>query len=72
VLKGPRAREVSVLFLQHAVESIWLAVKDLIDPAQPTDVRQFTLTFLRNLIFGQVRQLRSNPQIQNMSHVWSF
>ena len=45
------------LILQHAVESIWLTIKDLIEPSQPAEVRQFTLTFLRNLIFGQVCSL---------------
>ena len=31
-----------------------MAIKDLIEPSQPTEVRHYALTFIRNLIYGQV------------------
>ena len=40
---------------KHAVQAIWLAIKDLIVPSQPTEVRHAALVFTRALISGQVR-----------------
>lgn len=39
---------------QHAVETIWLAVRDLLEPSQPVEVRHTCLSFLKALIYGQV------------------
>jgi len=39
---------------EHAVQAIWLAIKDLIVPSQPTEVRHTALGFTRALISGQV------------------
>ncbi len=41
---------------QHAVQAIWQAISDLIDPSQPADVRHATLTFARSMISGQVQE----------------
>ena len=42
-------------YCQHAVETIWLAVRDLLQPTHPVEVRHTCLAFLKALIYGQVR-----------------
>ena len=45
------------LLLKHAVQAIWLAIKDLIAPSHPTEVRHAAFVFTRALISGQVQFL---------------
>ncbi|CAB4012447.1 tuberin-like, partial [Paramuricea clavata] len=43
---------------EHAVEALWLAVKDLLQPENPADVRHITLQFLTSLVTGQYGSLK--------------
>lgn len=43
--------------LQYAVQAIWKAVRDLLQPQQPSDVRQAVLRFTRSLVAGQYSEL---------------
>ena len=43
-----------VFGLQHAIEAAWDAVKDLLNPSNPTEARHLTLQFLTVMISGQV------------------
>ena len=45
------------LFVQHAIESIWVAIEDLIDLDQPVEVRHAAFRFLSALIDGQSSSL---------------
>ena len=42
---------------QHAVQAIWKAVRDLLQPSQPVEVRHTTLGFTQALVSGQYREL---------------
>ena len=46
--------DVLSLSPQHAVQVVWQAIRDLIEPSQPTDVRHTALFFTKALISGQV------------------
>ena len=46
-----------VFGLQHAIEAAWDAVKDLLNPSNPTEARHLTLQFLTVMISGQVHVL---------------
>lgn len=39
---------------QHAVEALWLTIKDLLEESNPTEVRQLALEFITALVSGQV------------------
>ena len=43
-----------LMVLQHAIEAAWDAVKDLLNPSNPTEARHLTLQFLTVMISGQV------------------
>ena len=45
---------VQVLLLQHAVEALWLNIKDLLEETNTAEVRQLTLEFITALVSGQV------------------
>lgn len=47
----------SLYSLQYAVQAIWKAVRDLLQPQQPSDVRQAVLRFTRSLVAGQYSEL---------------
>lgn len=40
--------------VQHAVETVWKAVEDMLTPEQPADARRAVLLLLRAIIQGQV------------------
>ena len=40
-----------------------MAIKDMIEPSQASDVRQATLDFIRNLIYGQVLEKKNCDNI---------
>lgn len=42
------------VLLQHAVEALWLTIKDLLEESKPAEVRQLTLEFIAALVSGQV------------------
>ncbi|XP_040212417.1 tuberin isoform X3 [Rana temporaria] len=44
-------------FEDHAVEAIWLAVEDLLQPEQPAEARLDVLNLLKSLIVGQGERL---------------
>ena len=52
--------------MQHAVETIWLTVRDLLEPTQPVEVRHTCLGFIKALIYGQV------PSFAATSYLVSF
>ena len=39
---------------QHAVEALWLTIKDLLDESNSAEVRQLALEFITVLVSGQV------------------
>ena len=43
--------------LQYAVQALWLAVKDLLEPTQYVEARHLVLHFLRALVGGQYDDL---------------
>ncbi|XP_028417406.1 tuberin-like [Dendronephthya gigantea] len=43
---------------EHAVEALWLAVKDLLPAENPPDIRHVTLQFLTSLVTGQYSNLK--------------
>ena len=46
-----------LLTWQYAVQAIWRAVRDLLDPSQPAEVRQAVLQFSQALVRGQFSEL---------------
>lgn len=48
---------LTVLFLlwQHAVEALWKAVSDLLQPDRPPEARHAVLALLKAIVQGQVR-----------------
>ena len=48
---------------QHAVQAIWQAIKDLVDPSQPVEARHAALVFTRALIRGQVGRPSVGPVV---------
>ncbi|MBN3322380.1 TSC2 protein, partial [Atractosteus spatula] len=45
------------VFLQHAVEALWKAVEDMLQPDQPPEARRAVLQLLRAIIQGQGERL---------------
>ena len=45
------------LYLQHAVQAIWKATRDLLQPSQPAEARHTALGFTRALVAGQYAEL---------------
>jgi len=43
---------------QHAVEALWLTIKDLLEEPNSAEVRQLTLEFITALVSGQVLRIR--------------
>jgi tuberous sclerosis protein 2 len=43
---------------EHAVEAIWVAIQDLVQPTHSLEVREIVLTFLKSLILGQYDHLQ--------------
>jgi hypothetical protein len=46
---------VPFLSWQHAVEALWKAVSDLLQPERPPEARHAVLTLLKAIVQGQVR-----------------
>lgn len=50
-------------FLQHAVEAIWKAIADMLQPERPLEARHAVLHLLKAIIQGQVRLRASVPRV---------
>lgn len=46
-----------VIFVQYAIQRLWLSIKDLLEPSVPMEIRHYVFGFIRSLIGGQYEEL---------------
>lgn len=60
-LRGQHTNPCPFFAGQHAVEALWKAVSDLLQPERPPEARHAVLALLKAIVQGQVRGGRSVP-----------
>lgn len=48
-----------IIFFQHAVETVWKSVEDMLVPEQPPEARHAVLQLLKAIIQGQVQSMHT-------------